>query len=531
MPHATVIDDMNTYTIQQIIAIARQHPFYSSAKYPPSRDLVEDVRSQRTKRTAQLDTSKSCLSHRDGGETDGDTKRGEVDAALLLLQTHPIIRKKDLYTTITRLITSTNPLNTYNSSAYISVTGGGGGTSNPLYFSTDAFENRAQRASFGRLVNQVGVLGEGDIVLTTHCSGHFYRSLDLMLEIIENASASAFAASNHMTPSEVIANLIALPVNTLTGDASQVVQTVHAISSLPATDRAGIKLNKIVYTSEAFTKVQREYVREVLGPKIRICSIIGSAEAGPWGVSGEGLGWEDDLCNGGTDFLVDRREMVVEIVPLDTEDEVEGKTDARNHVNDAGGAATEAAQNPQQYETTPVTLPQGEIGLVVQTSLVRLRNPLIRYMTGDVGSLHSLPPHAQSIVPAALLPHLYIVRLYGRDTRFSLTWNGEYIEFAKIKAVMTEKRFGVLQWQVILDRLEGSREAAVEVRVLKDRSTQVNAGCEVNSLEKTLKELFVVFQKDEYRFRIVYVEDLNGFERSSTGRKVIKFLDRSDRKA
>ncbi|PVH98979.1 hypothetical protein DM02DRAFT_719112 [Periconia macrospinosa] len=493
MPHASVINDANSYTIPQILTIARQHPFYSPVKYPPSRDFVEDQ---------------------------------EIDANLLLLRTQPIIRKKDLYATITRLITSTHPSNTYNSSAYISVTGGGGGTSNPLYFSTDAFENRAQRASFGRLVNRVGVLGEGDVVLTTHSSGHFYRSLDLMLEIIENASASAFAASNHMTPAEIIANLISLPVNTLTGDASQVVQTVHAISSLSSTDRARIRLEKIVYTSEAFTKVQREYVREVLGRKVRICSIIGSAEAGPWGVSGEGLSWgEEDVGNGGTDFLVDRREMIVEIVPLDTDDQTEEENHAKNGVSNARGAATEEAQDSEQDKTIPHTLPQGEIGLVLQTSLVRLRNPLIRYMTGDVGSLHPLPPHAQSIIPADLLPHLYIVRIYGRDARFSLTWNGEYIEFAKIKAVMTDKRFGVLQWQVILDRLEGSREAAVEVRVLKDWSTQVGT----DSLEDTLKKLFVVFENIEYRFQIVYVKDLNGFERSSTGRKVIKFLDRSDR--
>ncbi|KAF1996085.1 hypothetical protein P154DRAFT_444171 [Amniculicola lignicola CBS 123094] len=455
----------STYTLSEVLAVATLHPFYSNAQYPPDEETINAARS----RAVNLCTKAS-------------------------LRNWPLLRKESLYAAITGLIGDTSSLNTYRDNAYMSITGGGGMYSKPLYFCTDAFENRRQRASFGRFMEITGVIKRGDLVLSTHWGGEFYRSLDLTLEIMENAGASVLAAGKDMGLHRVIRSLQDFQVNVLTGDGSQVVQIAHYVSTLDPTERGKIKLAKIIYTSEALTELQKEYIHSVFGPSIKIYSVLGSAEAGPYGVSNPDL--SSNTSSSSTDFLIDTRTMVTEVFPLSL----------------------------ISCETDGDVLPQGNTGLIVQTSLNRLRNPVVRYLTGDIGSIHPLPEQARAIVPDADLPFLQILRLQGRDPRFSFTWNGEYIEFANLKALMNEPEFGILQWQVILDQMEDSKEISLEVRLLC--SSRGDAACEA-ALSARLRELLVVCSTVEHRFRITFVHDMTGFERSETGQKVIKFIDRS----
>lgn len=97
MSHASIRNETNTYTIHQILTIARQHPFYSPAKYPPSRDFVEEVRSQQRTHTALFDTTKSRLLIQGMGKNCEDAREQERNAQLNLLRTQPIVRKQDLY--------------------------------------------------------------------------------------------------------------------------------------------------------------------------------------------------------------------------------------------------------------------------------------------------------------------------------------------------------------------------------------------------------------------------------------------------
>ncbi|KAI4594992.1 hypothetical protein KJ359_007243 [Pestalotiopsis sp. 9143b] len=322
-------------------------------------------------------------------------------------------------------------------------------------------------------------------------------SLDLMLEILENAQATVLSGGTTMAPADVIGVLIQYNVNVLTGDSGQIVGIAHHISKLPETERNGIKLNKIIYTSEAFTTSQRKYVLSILGP-VKICSVLGSAEAGPYAASCDYM--TDMETTNYADFIFDTRALVIEIFPSSFAD---------------GG------QNP-------TSVPEGQKGIIAQTSLSRLRHPLVRYITGDVGSLHDMPESARAVIHVAERAHLRILRLYGRDHRFSSTWNGEYFEFSVLASIMNNPHFGVLQWQVILDKLEPSMEAALTVRLLlpsmadAERKTPAHQ----QALFDQLRTFFCVDTTSEHRFQIVLVDDIAGFERSATGNKVIKFIDR-----
>ncbi|KAI8654504.1 hypothetical protein NCS57_01196000 [Fusarium keratoplasticum] len=451
------------YSVADVLAVAKIHPFYSDAQYPPDDDTIQKAREQ------------AALTFREGD-----------------LQAQPLLRKKDLYTAIERLVGDTSPQNTYRHNVYTSTTGGGGG-SNSLFFATDAMENRRHRANFGEFLRNTGVIQRGDWVLTTHNAGDLYRSLDLTLEILENAGATLLAAGNRMPSSKVVELLQTYHANALAGDGSQIVQVVQYISTM-TTGRDKIKLDKIIYTSEALNSVQKAHIYAVLGP-IKIFSLIGSAEAGPYGASNPDLTPTDPSASY-TDFVIDTRTNLFEILPLSLDE------------NDRFASP----------------LPEGETGIIAQTSLVRLRNPLVRYVTTDIGSLHRLPDQAQDQIPGKDWPFMRILRLQGRDSRFSFTWDGEYIEFDKLKTLMSGASFGVLQWQVILDKMEPSKEASLEIRMLcAERNETLLSRQEIID---RLHAFLYIYSSNQHRFRATFVDDLDGFERSETGRKVIKFIDR-----
>lgn len=222
---------------------------------------------------------------------------------------------------------------------------------------------------------------------------------------------------------------------------------------------------------------------------------MGSAEAGPYAVSNPDLTGKNAAA-GYEDFIFDTRDTLFEILP----------------------------PSFSENGSNPVPMPEGEQGIIAQTSLARLRNPLVRYITGDVGSLHPLPEQARGLIPDIDWPHLRVLRLQGRDRRFSFDWDGEYIEFNHLTTLLNNEECGVLQWQVILDKMEGSPESSLEIRLLC--SPRHRDLISEQALIDRIRTFFHAYSGNEYRFRLTLLKDLSGFQRSSTGRKVIKFIDR-----
>ncbi|TQN66997.1 hypothetical protein CSHISOI_08452 [Colletotrichum shisoi] len=488
--HLTPAESDRAFSLADVLAIRSIHPFYSPhVLYPPNADAIRKAR-RRAARGA-----------------------GEMD-----LKRQPLLWKKDLYTAIERLINDPSPRNTFRRSIYTSTTGGGSG-SKPLFFATDVHENRRQRALFGRFLRHIGLATEKDWIVTVHSAGNLYRSLDLTLELLENAGATVLAAGHDMPPAAVVRLVTQYSANVLSGDSGQIVSMVRYISTLPPDERARFSINKIIYTSESLTAAQRAHIRAVLGPETQICSILGSAEGGPYAASSTHLSrehhrrrhhhhhQEDDVSSAGDfqDFIVDDRMTRIEILPT------------RVPENDA----------------SPVSacVPDGERGMIAQTSLTRLRNPLVRYITGDIGSLHRLPPQAAAALPARERHHMYVLRLYGRDRRFSFEWGGEYYEFRRLVPLMNDARLGILQWQVVLDKAEGSEEAWLEVRVLRaggdgDGDGDGDGIVSEEELARRIGTFFSLCAANEERFRLVFLDCLDDFELSTGGRKVVKFIDR-----
>lgn len=310
---------------------------------------------------------------------------------------------------------------------------------------------------------------------------------------MENAGGTVYCAGHLMPHAEVARLVSGFRINVISGDSSQIVQFALYVSTLPDTQRKAIRISKIIYTSEPLVRPQRAYLTSVFGGDVLICSVLGSAEAGPWAVVNPavtGNGDDDDAA----DFIFDTRDIIVEVLP-----QTVGEDPAGNGIE---------------------PLQDGEVGVLATTSLQRLRNPLIRYLTGDVGSLHSLPK--TDLIDPEEAQYFRVLRVQGRDKRFSFNWQGEYFEFKNIRDLIQSEEFFVLQWQIIRKETP-THTHHLQIRLLRGQHN--DRRLPEDDLVRKLKKFFHVVPDTEKYFQITFVSGLQEFERSKTGSKVMHYLD------
>lgn len=327
------------------------------------------------------------------------------------------------------------------------------------------------------------------------------RALDLTAEVLEGSGATVLCAGSQMEQDEMVKTLIAYRVNAIAGDAGQITQLARYISTISEGKRRQLLINKALYTSEPMTPAQRSFLNSVF-PGIAVSSVIGSAEAGPWAASPAEL---TGTTRGQhyTDFVYDQRLMHLEVFPFTIED----------------------PQDPRNVDVQP--LPDGERGLLVQTSLQRLRHPLVRYVCGDICSLHTFPESMKAKIPPEDAAHYKVARIYGRDRRISFDWYGEYFEFPAVQAAMRIDSWGILQYQIIRryhERDNDHLDVVLELRILRHDGLGTISQEE---LTRDIRKFFQVYEDNEELFDMKYLSDYSGFVRSTTGRKVINFIDQT----
>lgn len=322
-----------------------------------------------------------------------------------------------------------------------------------------------------------------------------------MAETFESAGAAVLCAGPDMHHSDIVDAIAQFLVNAISGDVGHLIQLAKYVATLSEEKRKSLHVTKAIYTSEAITPAQRSYLFSVFGD-IALSSVIGSAEAGPWAVSCPEQ-TTATVYENHADFIFDDRLIHLEVLPFSIEDESD--------------------ENNSRGDIAPV--PDGEKGLLVQTSLQRLRNPLLRYVCGDVASLHPLPDTVRAKLPSESLSHYHVVRIYGRDRRISFDWYGEYFEFQNLQALMRIESWGILQYQVIRRHKDNDRDnvdTVLEVRILRNADS---GNISQEELAREIKHFFMVLENNEHLFELKFLADHGGFVRSTTGRKVINFLD------
>lgn len=330
------------------------------------------------------------------------------------------------------------------------------------------------------------------------------RALDLTTEIVEGAGASVLPAGHLATPETLMAICKTFRPNVLSGDTNQLVRFASYVET--AGLGGSLRMRKILYTSEPITGLQKSYLESVFGIEghtLLISSLLGSAEMGVWAASNFSI--TGPQSENSVDFIFDSRHMIVEVLPFDAD----------------------LNQDDMKY---PCTVEFDKPGLLVVTSLQRLRHPLVRYLTGDVGSIHKLPSSTASKIKGEA-QYLQILRLQGRDMRHSFSWNGEYFDFSNIKNVMSNPAWGILRWQIILSTGDSDPNSEhVEVRLM--RISAENGRCLVprEQVILELKQFFCAEDMDPSLFNVEIVTSSDVFLKSDSGNKIITFVDKREAK-
>ena len=328
------------------------------------------------------------------------------------------------------------------------------------------------------------------------------RALDLTTQVIEQVGGNILCAGHLMPHEKLLAACTKYHVNVLAGDASDILNFAHHVATTPSSARRGLKITKVIYTCEMMSRLKRDFLVSVFGP-VAFYSMFASAETGPWAVADFNSTGEPDDQNA-ADLLFDTRAMNVEVLSLSSE-----TMDSKSKFP------------PGKHEMVP----EGTVGHLVLTSLQRLRNPLVRYISGDIGSIRPLPQLAESRIDPDARKYLKVLRLYGRDQRFSFKWLGEYFEFGKLGSIMQTDGWGILHWQIIIEHgAEREGPDRLELRLMRRPVDDKTLSDE--ELLKCLADVFFLTPLNEKLFRAVFLDDVQGFRRSETSSKVIQFIDK-----
>ncbi|KAF8429051.1 hypothetical protein EV426DRAFT_206840 [Tirmania nivea] len=478
---------LSTYSLPTILSRAATHPIYKPLLLNPSSDSI-----------SQLDLQAFSYTNKD----------------------HLIKYFQELC--------DTDP--TFLHSTYISPTGGTrSGATTHLYFFTSSAENRAQRALVSTLLSTLKIMGTSDIIINLHGGVPMYRCQDLTGTLIDHCGATDLSIGSDAKDADIAqigrrfgANMIAAPSSRLL----QFARYVYGLRREGGQEKEGLRLKKALFTSEPLSKAQEEFLKEALGVEA-VSSIYGSAEAGPWGgtvpkkIAGDEVIPEEALGTPAPrSFVFDRRQMVVEIIDLE-ENVLDASTNP--HLKSEGGK--------------PI------VGEIVLTSLTRFKNPLVRYRTGDFGSLHSISSLAgiEEILkekPDAA-EYLCGITMHGRDANTSFFLDSDYINIIELdRRVFAKPEWDVVQWQVILyhltdEEVEAARAAVadshgghipmegVEFRVVRKSDQSPPVGYE-ERLKQALVEQVI---GDMVKLQINVV-GYDGLEKGKMARKVIKIVDR-----
>lgn len=241
-----------------------------------------------------------------------------------------------------------------------------------------------------------------------------------MGDLIEYAGSTNIPAGSDFSDKGLVPLALLFHTNVITGTSSRLLIFARYLLSNPD---ANITFSKVIYTSEPLPVYQEVYLRKAFRCEV-VASLYGSAECGIWGVSVPSSDFHGSKPY--RDFVFETETMIVEVI------------------GDDG--------SPMQ---------EGEVGEIVVTSLMRFRNPLVRFRTGDIGSLHPFTADGDG------KNRYQCVRLYGRHPGKSFHLNGEKFDVVEIEKVMGDERWGVLEWQVILESDHtGEREESVEFRIV-----------------------------------------------------------------
>ncbi|CAF3459328.1 unnamed protein product [Rotaria socialis] len=344
--------------------------------------------------------------------------------------------------------------NRWNQNVYVSSSGGSGGKS--LFFATDIKQNQLQRQILVDMMLEQNIISHNDVCLNLFQSNNIYRSFEIFNDFCTMANCTTLPMSASATDADILKVIEYFKPNILMGSPYRLMQFAFFMEKQI---EKKINFEKIYFACESLDEIKQRYFERIFHCSIFI-GFYGSAEAGVF-----------------------------------------------------------ACQSPK-YSATKIFLYPKELvhieiinSKIIVTNLIRKRNQLIRFDSGDLGRLISNNENDKY----GLLEVFYSQRLImiGDDT----------LSISDIEEIM--KQIDLIEWQLVIDYVSHTENNQILFlfRYVKFEFMSIDTvektirndlqKCFDIALSKISEQLILQFESIEF----------NGLTRDKTSNKLLKIID------
>jgi phenylacetate-CoA ligase len=361
-----------------------------------------------------------------------------------------ILTKEKLHEQLTQLKSFDNR---WNQNVYISSSGGSGGKR--LFFSTDIKQNQLQRQMLVNLMIEEEIISHNDVCLNLFKSNNIYRSFEIFNDFCSIANCTTLPMSCDARDEDILEIIEYFKPNILMGSPYRLMQLAFFLEKQSKNE---IRFEKIYFACESLDKIKENYFQRIFHCEIYI-GFYGSAETGVF-----------------------------------------------------------ACQSPKYSSTKiylyPKDLVQIEIinSKIIVTNLIRKRNQLIRFDTGDLGRI--IPNEKYGLLEVFRSERLIMIE-------------DDVISKSDIEQIM--KQIDLIEWQVIIDYVSGTKtrllfryvkSELISQEILEENIRNNLQKCFENLLTNLSEKLIIQFQSIQFNHLI----------RDKTSNKLLKIIDRREGK-
>ena len=331
----------------------------------------------------------------------------------------------------------------WNKNVYVSSSGGSGGKR--LFFLTDIEQNQRQRKILVKMMIDEGILSSSDICLNLFSSKNLYRSSEIFTDFCTFANCTSLPMNTDAHDEDILQVIEYFHPNVLMGSPFRLMQLAKG-------KKMKMNFEKIFFACEALNEKREKYFREIFNCE-KFIGFYGSAETGVF-----------------------------------------------------------ACQSPN-YSSTKIYLYPKELvkieiinSKIIVTNLIRTRNQLIRFDTGDRGR----------IIPNEEYSKYGLIEVFQSERLIYI--DDDALSKGDIEQIM--QQLDLMEWQVIIDYLPETNGQEVEVLfryVPMDLTLQT-------VLEETMRnELTKISKMINFRFQSI---EFNQLITDPISNKLLKIIDR-----
>lgn len=344
--------------------------------------------------------------------------------------------------------------NQWNQSVYVSSSGGSGGKR--LFFATDIQQNQLQRQILVNMMLEQNIISYNDICLNLFQSDNIYRSFEIFNDFCSMANCTTLPMSASATNEDILEIIDYFKPNILMGSPYRLMQLAFFIERQI---KKQIKFEKIFFACESMDEIKQNYFKRIFDCSIYI-GFYGSAEAGVF-----------------------------------------------------------ACQLPKHSSTKIYLYPKELVHIeiinskIIITNLIRKRNQLIRFDSGDLGRLISNDENDK----------YGLIEVY-RSQRLIMIGN-DTISSSDIEDIMN--RLDLIEWQLVIDYVSHTKynQIFLVFRYIKSESTSTDI-IEKN-IRNGLQKLFQTSLSDISEELSLQFESIkfNDLIRNKVSNKLLKIID------